>query len=297
MSSNSISEDEAIIMNKLVCLKELRNRTEQLEKLKSRLRSEVDATEYEEKMLQEFKKEMECLIQEKMAHVEELRQIHADINAMETIIKQSEEDRNRRLDVAKHLNQEFAPLKELVDKMRSEVGLPRLPELHEEDDKLKPDFFEKQKFSNEWSSSAAAAHHVPAPPAPPAPPTPSHPPGDFGTSENVMPPSLLAAASAQQQMHLAAAVHAAQRAKVTGSFGSLVQSSTSGGPSLGMGGPNNPSSLADRPSAAAFRQQPPPMKSCLSCHQQIHRNAPICPLCKAKSRSRNPKKPKRKLED
>ena len=42
-----------------------------------------------------------------------------------------------------------------------------------------------------------------------------------------------------------------------------------------------------------FRQQPPPMKTCLSCNQQIHRNAPICPLCKAKSRSRNPKKPKK----
>ena len=49
---------------------------------------------------------------------------------------------------------------------------------------------------------------------------------------------------------------------------------------------------------AAFRQQPPPMKTCLSCNQQIHRNAPICPLCKAKSRSRNPKKPKKnKNED
>ena len=46
-----------------------------------------------------------------------------------------------------------------------------------------------------------------------------------------------------------------------------------------------------------FRQQPPPMKSCLSCNQQIHRNAPICPLCKAKSRSRNPKKPKKKNGD
>lgn len=39
------------------------------------------------------------------------------------------------------------------------------------------------------------------------------------------------------------------------------------------------------------------MKACLSCHQQIHRNAPICPLCKAKSRSRNPKKPKRKQDE
>uniref|UniRef100_A0A8R1EMJ8 C4H2-type domain-containing protein n=2 Tax=Caenorhabditis japonica TaxID=281687 RepID=A0A8R1EMJ8_CAEJA len=40
--------------------------------------------------------------------------------------------------------------------------------------------------------------------------------------------------------------------------------------------------------------QSPPMKTCQSCFQQIHRNAPICPMCKSKSRSKNPKKPKRK---
>lgn len=48
--------------------------------------------------------------------------------------------------------------------------------------------------------------------------------------------------------------------------------------------------------SATFLQQPPPMKTCMSCTQSIHRNAPICPYCKAKSRSRNPKKPKRKVE-
>ncbi|KAI1726947.1 zinc finger-containing protein [Ditylenchus destructor] len=42
--------------------------------------------------------------------------------------------------------------------------------------------------------------------------------------------------------------------------------------------------------------QAPPMKTCGSCQHQIHRNAPICPMCKAKSRSKNPKKPKRKAE-
>ena len=36
----------------------------------------------------------------------------------------------------------------------------------------------------------------------------------------------------------------------------------------------------------------PPMKSCLSCHQSIHRNAPVCPLCKAKSHSRSLKRKK-----
>jgi hypothetical protein len=34
----------------------------------------------EEKRLEEYKQEMELLLQEKMAHVEELRLIHADIN-------------------------------------------------------------------------------------------------------------------------------------------------------------------------------------------------------------------------
>uniref|UniRef100_A0A0X3P5Q5 C4H2-type domain-containing protein n=1 Tax=Schistocephalus solidus TaxID=70667 RepID=A0A0X3P5Q5_SCHSO len=38
------------------------------------------------------------------------------------------------------------------------------------------------------------------------------------------------------------------------------------------------------------QQQQPPMKTCQACQQLIHRNAPICPLCKTKSRSRHPKR-------
>lgn len=66
---------------------------------------------------------------------------------------------------------------------------------------------------------------------------------------------------------------------------------------LGIGAAKTLSAQQSGPVPPPFRQQPPPMKSCLSCHQQIHRNAPICPLCKAKSRSRNPKKPKNKRMD
>ena len=36
----------------------------------------------EGRSLQEYRREMDLLLQEKMAHVEELRQIHADINAV-----------------------------------------------------------------------------------------------------------------------------------------------------------------------------------------------------------------------
>lgn len=269
---------------------EFRIRTTQLEKLKARLKAEVEVTEGEEHCLQDFKKELEYLLQEKNAHVEELRQIHADINAMEAVIKQSEEDRNRHLDIAKHLNREFVPLKDEIDKMRDEIGLPRLPELHEEDDKFKPDFFEKASV-NDWHNPVGEAFNE----------NQLH----AGVNSNHQTSSLIAA---QHQMQHLAAVAAAQRSVVKPNlnFGSVVyhaphsqgQQHHSGHPAPGIGTLGSaPGSGVERPSSTAFRQQPPPMKSCLSCHQQIHRNAPICPLCKAKSRSRNPKKPKRKLDD
>lgn len=50
-----------------------------------RLIREVENGDAEEKCLSEYRREMELLLQEKMSHVEELRQIHADINAVNRI--------------------------------------------------------------------------------------------------------------------------------------------------------------------------------------------------------------------
>lgn len=94
------STDERAVFAKLEALKEIRyilifcilcvirkinifrGKTIQLEKLKARLVFEVEAQDQEEKCLSEYKQEMDLLLQEKMSHVEELRQIHADINAV-----------------------------------------------------------------------------------------------------------------------------------------------------------------------------------------------------------------------
>lgn len=70
----------------LVCLfgvsGDCSGKTIQLEKLKMRIVREVENGDAEEKCLAEYRREMELLLQEKMSHVEELRQIHADINAV-----------------------------------------------------------------------------------------------------------------------------------------------------------------------------------------------------------------------
>ena len=85
--------DERQAFAKLEALKDIRHKTITLEKTRVSLLCDVDQLEEEEKCLSEYRRELELLQQEKMAHVEELRQIHADINALESIIKQAEESR------------------------------------------------------------------------------------------------------------------------------------------------------------------------------------------------------------
>lgn len=53
---------------------------------------------------------------------------------METVIKQAEENRNRSINIANRVHEEYLPLKNDIDHMRREyLGLNPLPELHEEE--------------------------------------------------------------------------------------------------------------------------------------------------------------------
>ncbi|KAF3421236.1 hypothetical protein E2986_03750 [Frieseomelitta varia] len=248
----------------------VRSKTLQLEKMKQRILQEVEQTEQEEKCLLEYKQEMDLLMQEKMAHVEELRQIHADINAiigvtvyMETVIKQAEEARNKARETAKLIhNNDYQPLKHDIDRMRREfLGLERLPELYEtESDLISPDYFDRPMQKAEWRVEVRGEDLLP--------PLTLHHPGHPGGSTPFLAPQPLQGPSKPEPRPLP--------------------------PAPGPPAPTFSNILVFMFYIFACRQQPPPMKSCLSCHQQIHRNAPICPLCKAKSRSRNPKKPKKK---
>ncbi|CAH1392260.1 unnamed protein product [Nezara viridula] len=242
----NMEEHQRNIMAKLHALKEIRAKTIELEKLKAKILEEVEAKEKEEKCISEYKQEMDLLMQEKMSHVEELRQIHADINAMENVIKKAEESRTRSLDRAKKIHDEYRPLKDDIDRMRRDyLGLERLPELHEQEaDLITPDLFAKSYSEKTYKETWRP---------------------DVATMSGYLHPSTSAFLPPLQPPPM------------------MASTSKAPDPLPPLPGP-----------PPTFRQQPPPMKSCLSCHQQIHRNAPICPLCKAKSRSRNPKKPKKK---
>ncbi|XP_055844240.1 zinc finger C4H2 domain-containing protein [Episyrphus balteatus] len=277
------SSNERHYYGKLEAVKDIRDKTVQLEKLKVKIIKEVKISDDEEKCLEEYRKEMEHLLEEKMSHVEELRQIHADINDMENVIKQTKENQTRSIDMANRIYEEYLAMKYQIDHMRRDyLGLSPLRDLHEEEgstiskDRFQANFLKAQNAAAATSSSASSL----------ARPHPRHP---------LLPEATITSLPPSGPQHAFMPPAPPPPSSVGGSVARLNKSEfpptnrLQQSPSIGMGHPTFRSDFN-----VNLRQQPPPMKSCLSCHQQIHRNAPICPLCKAKSRSRNPKKPKKK---
>lgn len=65
-----------------------------------------------------------------------LENTHFFSTQMESTIKQSENDLNKLLETTRRLHDEYKPLKEHVDALRMALGLHRLPNLNEEEEKL-----------------------------------------------------------------------------------------------------------------------------------------------------------------
>jgi hypothetical protein len=283
-----------------------------LQKLKSKLSQEVESIQNETKCITDFKSELDLLIQEKLAHLAELRQIQEDINLMENTIKQADEEKRRAFESARRLQNEYKPLKDHINELRESIGLNRTDE---NDDvlvieqflgKLQPFTNSAEKASKSHSSStphsSTSKHQVER----------KKSNEEFKTKTPTQSISMNNGAGQPMDLALATVALMAQtlqksQAQANSSFMSansnqIQQAPIVLQPALNLQTqPQNMQQLAQQRSMElnnpSFRQQqPPPMKTCLSCHQQIHRNAPICPLCKAKSRSRNPKKPKKKNE-
>lgn len=326
---------QLITMNKLGFLCEIKAHMADVNSLRKRIREEVDLINLEERCLAEFKREMESLNQEKMTHVEELRQIHSDINMLDNVQKQSEEDRNRRLEAVKEAYHQLTAIKGKVDKMCLEVEMPRMYENEEEQFELG----DKRQMILSHSGGGGGGgkgssggggdsggvheggggvhHHHPNPhghghgprsmaeaaaaaqvrgggggggaggnsgrPLNDNTNTPGNAGGAGGAVGGAFSSSLASLMSGFQERHQPPYGRMLSGGQGGGGF----HNEQNAGVNQGVGGSSQGAASA---AAAAFRQQPPPMKSCGSCHQQIHRNAPICPLCKAKSRSRHPKR-------
>jgi hypothetical protein len=268
-STPSIDERDLVMsMRKLDLIKELGEKQTQFQRLQNHLQQHSDLVTRENQVLREFRKELDLLVQERMSHIEELRLIHADINIMETTIKQAEEERARALQESKRLLKDYQPVKEQINKLRDMLNLDRLPD-HEEDEATLMTMQLISQQSGEHDLSSNRNNHLSS--------------TGLDNSHDQLPPGI-------SLYH-----HSQQMANTTST--TLPTPTTTQQQASAINVPKVIGTIGSNVDRATFRQQPPPMKTCQSCQQQIHRNAPICPICKAKSRSRNPKKPKRRHTD
>ncbi|XP_063717353.1 zinc finger C4H2 domain-containing protein-like [Symsagittifera roscoffensis] len=325
-------QNPAEAYEKLKVLAKIQEQLHEKDSTEELLLAEFQKLKSEENALKDFSEEMKLLQHEKIVHVEELRLIHSDISAMENIIKTSHIEMAKLASNSKDL---FAKHQRLVDEIsRAEktLGIELSAKLLNSN--LEEHGITTAVFGSEQTSrmsvvppgsstfpinvSTSTDVDTPMSEAPtinlPNHETPFGTAQSFDSFQGKLFPSSNAAAALS--LNLAATQNAfqvqlenffkQQQRKMSGAR-SLVNpqpipmQSPVGGVFGGRSNIASSSVLANNSSGGSpqqiIRQHPAPMKACLSCHQQIHRNAPICPLCKAKSRSQNPKKPKRRPEE
>ena len=318
--------DEAF--EKLKVLAKIQEQLKEKESTEDLLLSEYQKLKSEEEALRDFSEEMKLLQHEKMVHVEELRLIHSDISAMESVIKTSQSEMVKLATNSKDLYLKHQRIVHEISKAQTELGLDlsskflnssldkqgitaevfgttQTPQISSGivEDALAPSVgamgsFESNNSVPEPPISAINDQVLPVP--------------NFDALHGKLFPNANAAAALS--FNLAATQNAfqahlenffkQQQRKLSGAR-SLVNPQPIPMQNAAMFGARNsmtssgvlPNGSATGTPQQIIRQHPAPMKACLSCHQQIHRNAPICPLCKAKSRSQNPKKPKRRPDD
>ncbi|KAL1285952.1 Zinc finger C4H2 domain-containing protein [Trichinella pseudospiralis] len=224
---------------------------DKLEEVLSMFSKEVGFCKTESLHLTEYMNELKNLTQEKLAHVEELRQINCDINQLETAIKQAQNEQVKAMEDARRHLAELLPLKEEINRLRLSINQDPLPDniVSEETISLLLQFEQQNSPMRFWYPEVGTGNATSLP--------------LLGCQSKSVNPVL--------ENSIPEQVSFSQRPTTS----------------------NFPFSIAELSMSTSFlKQQPPPMKTCTSCQQQIHRNAPICPLCKSKSRSKNPKKAK-----
>ncbi|TMS34584.1 hypothetical protein L596_002144 [Steinernema carpocapsae] len=248
------------ILAELLKIANAKYKLEDFEARRSELLAELSEYQQSEQFISETERVIKELQDERDAHTEIIQQINQDKKGLETVVS---EERDKQREMESNLTKKYEQIFRLLDQsnqLAKESGIS-----------------EENLISPECANLAQAA----MPPIPPNflnqfkhMPTIMH---QAALSLNFDPSMFMVANQANHQLgrlQLPRGPNANPLTSVAGASG-----------------------LSTIPSfSKSSDHQSPPMKTCQTCLQQIHRNAPICPMCKSKSRSKHPKKAKRKAE-
>ena len=119
--------------NKLAILKEVRQKSFLMQRRKQELSTHLTNVVAEEKCLTEYMTELRMIEQDKMARLEEIRQLDNDLECVRVLVEQSQQARDDSYNGARGSYEQFCSVKSHVDMLRSEcLGLEKSEDLGEE---------------------------------------------------------------------------------------------------------------------------------------------------------------------
>eukprot|EP01102_Stenamoeba_stenopodia_P021521 TRINITY_DN8699_c0_g1_i1.p1 TRINITY_DN8699_c0_g1~~TRINITY_DN8699_c0_g1_i1.p1 ORF type:complete len:265 (+),score=69.08 TRINITY_DN8699_c0_g1_i1:399-1193(+) len=133
-------------LQKLKELRRLRDNMDVLQKVKTSILSENERLKMEDDLLEEFAKEKELLVAERRKKMEDLQIIQQDLTLIETTMANKRVEREQIRKHIESLTEDFSPLKDSVNQMRSALGLPPLPSLQEEQEKHMNSYLESRRM-------------------------------------------------------------------------------------------------------------------------------------------------------
>uniref|UniRef100_A0A914WTX3 Uncharacterized protein n=1 Tax=Plectus sambesii TaxID=2011161 RepID=A0A914WTX3_9BILA len=126
MPSPPLPTDMSPLMAELERIALAKSKIEEFDARRTSLADEIRRCKEGDSSLDDFRKLLHELTQEKMSHVEELRQINSDINTIEEAIKQTESDRQRAFETARRLLNETMRLKDQANVLGRNAGATEL---------------------------------------------------------------------------------------------------------------------------------------------------------------------------
>ncbi|CAH8465016.1 unnamed protein product [Dicrocoelium dendriticum] len=306
---------DSTLVSRFRCLASLKEQTDRMKDALTRLSEQKEFTDLESRRIAEYKREMQCLLADRAFHLHQLQLIEFDIALLDSTIQHAVQDRRDAFASTEQLQTQYKQLLEQINEKRNFLKLKPL------DDSLElcsscavqsNGLCSIESHSNKLASTEGLPILSTTDPTDGltlqygAGDSPSFP-GSSTLSKNTNYGLLDEMQSANTQLGITPG-----RTAVIGQsddfrnwtgphtstqetcFDSVSNYDTarflcSDAPSLVACSESNPFFVT--PDGQSIGQSPP-MKTCQSCQQLIHRNAPICPLCKTKSRSRHPKKPR-----
>ncbi|KAF2073161.1 hypothetical protein CYY_005514 [Polysphondylium violaceum] len=139
--NNSNNDNIDIIKNNLLVLNDIKDKEKDYNQIKDCVLKQMDLIDKENNMIDELHMERSQLIQEFKKYELLMKEIQIDLSRVDNVLAVSKKEKEKiQADLQQLQDMQLYPLKDSIDSQRKSIGLPTLPSIQEEKDRLNAEY-------------------------------------------------------------------------------------------------------------------------------------------------------------